>query len=146
MVTIDVSRIGNILVYITHLGLGDDVQRAEVKRSMEFYEAGARKHEAQGALIFGDCNAKPGSEALDPIWAAGFRDVDANCYKKESMAASTPTPTRTPARRASSTPSNTRTCASPTATCLGRTTPTTTSDRWSSPADLIPGNGRGTFR
>jgi endonuclease/exonuclease/phosphatase family metal-dependent hydrolase len=83
--TINVARIGKIRVYVTHLGNSPDqkVQKAEVEQLIRFQKADAEKNKPQGTVIFGDFNAEPASKAFDPIWSAGFRDVDPNCYKKE---------------------------------------------------------------
>lgn len=83
--TIDVARIGKLRVYVTHLGNSprDRVQKAEVEQLIRFQKEDAKKHKPQGTVIFGDFNAEPASKALDPIWDAGFKDVDPNCYKKE---------------------------------------------------------------
>ncbi|NRQ31816.1 hypothetical protein HII36_08180 [Nonomuraea sp. NN258] len=85
--TIDVARIGKIRVYVTHLGSGGNAQservRAkEVAQLMRFHKADARKHKVQGTVILGDFNTGPAGKALKPIWRAGFRDVDPNCYKR----------------------------------------------------------------
>jgi endonuclease/exonuclease/phosphatase (EEP) superfamily protein YafD len=34
-------------------------------------------------VIFGDFNAEPASRALDPLWGAGFKDVDPHGDQKE---------------------------------------------------------------
>jgi endonuclease/exonuclease/phosphatase family metal-dependent hydrolase len=83
--TIDVARIGMIRVYVTHLGNSPHqrVQKAEVEQLISFQQADAKKNKPQGTVILGDFNAEPASNALDPIWSAGFSDVDPNCYKKE---------------------------------------------------------------
>jgi endonuclease/exonuclease/phosphatase family metal-dependent hydrolase len=83
--TINVARIGKIRVYVTHLGNSPKqrVQKAEVEQLIGFQKADAEKTKPQGTVIFGDFNAEPASNALDPIWGAGFSDVDPNCYKQE---------------------------------------------------------------
>jgi endonuclease/exonuclease/phosphatase family metal-dependent hydrolase len=83
--TINAARIGKVRVYVTHLGNSsrDRVQTAEVEQLIRFQKADAKKHKPQGIVIFGDFNVEPASRALDPIWGAGFEDVDPNCYKKE---------------------------------------------------------------